>query len=643
MTFINETIARRLNKLSPKCKLYNENPRAIPVEEREDLAMMFASTFKEFQAFAELGMRFLGFKLSGLQADIAEYMQFGPQKRMVQAQRGEAKSTIAALYCVWSLIQNPAHRILIVSAGGKQASDMSLLITRIISHWHLLCWMRPDTTQGDRDSSISFDVHNSLKGVEKSASVSCVGITANYTGFRADLLLADDIEVPTNSATQVMREGLVERSKEFSAICTKGDIMYLGTPQNKDSVYRTLPQRGFDVRIWSGRYPTNDELARYGAGTRIAPYVMERLLKNPELQVGGGVDGTRGQPTDPEHIGEEILQSKELDYGPEGFNLQFMLDTTLADALRTKIRINDIPIIGCDSTSAPETLSWANNPTNVIDQKNLTPATAGFNMYSAVGVSDKTVPYEVKCMTLDPAGCGGDELSYAAGGATNSYIYVFSVGGFKGGTTEENIHKVMLKMIELDIQLLDIERNMGHGTVTALFVAHLDKLKLKCRLKDEELSKEMSKVGLTLPELQNKISMMGISDYWVGGQKEKRIIDTISPVTRRHKLVFTKQAIEDDWEHCLQHSPEKRLQYSVFQQLGNITYDRNSLVHDDRADCVQRLVERLSPFLSKDEVAAIVKRDEEALKELKRNPMGYSKRVQSMMGMGKSKKGRIRR
>ena len=192
MTFITETIARRLNKLAPMCKRYNDNPRAIPVEEREDLAMMFGSTFQDFQPFAELGMRFLGFKLSELQADIAEFMQFGHKFRMVQAQRGEAKSTLAALYCVWLLIKHPAYRILIVSAGGKQASDMSLLITRIINQWSLLCWMRPDTTQGDRDSSISFDVHNALKGVEKSASVSCVGITANYTGFRADFLLADD-------------------------------------------------------------------------------------------------------------------------------------------------------------------------------------------------------------------------------------------------------------------------------------------------------------------------------------------------------------------------------------------------------------------------------------------------------------------
>ncbi|WP_236516262.1 phage terminase large subunit, partial [Escherichia coli] len=155
-----------------------------------------------------------------------------------------------------------------------------------------------------------------LKGIDKSASVSSVGISAQLAGKRADFLLADDIEVMRNSMTQTEREKLALQTREFSAICIHGDIMYLGTPQTKDSIYRELPRRGFSVRVWTGRYPTNEELERYGSGTEIAPIIMKRLLENPELQTGGGIEGNRGQPTDPNHIGEETLQSKELDYGP---------------------------------------------------------------------------------------------------------------------------------------------------------------------------------------------------------------------------------------------------------------------------------------------------------------------------------------
>ena len=46
--------------------------------------------------------------------------------------------------------------------------------------------------EDDRDSTKNFDVHGSLKGIDKSASASSVGITANLQGKRADFILADD-------------------------------------------------------------------------------------------------------------------------------------------------------------------------------------------------------------------------------------------------------------------------------------------------------------------------------------------------------------------------------------------------------------------------------------------------------------------
>lgn len=189
---ITEQTKRRLGMLLERCNRYKERPETIPKEEREELSMMFGATFKDFREFAELGMKYLGFNISEIQDDIAWYMQYGQPKRMVQAQRGQAKSTLAALYCIWRLIQNPMARILIVSGGERQASDVALLIIRIIMQWSILCWLRPDTSKGDRTSVAAFDVHHSIKGIDKSASVSCVGITANLQGMRADFILADD-------------------------------------------------------------------------------------------------------------------------------------------------------------------------------------------------------------------------------------------------------------------------------------------------------------------------------------------------------------------------------------------------------------------------------------------------------------------
>jgi tRNA(Met) C34 N-acetyltransferase TmcA len=126
-------------------------------------AELVAEQYSNFVDFAVDGMAFLGFPLTEMQADISEFMQKGPRLRMVMAQRGEAKSTLAALYAVWRIIQRPSTRVLIVSGGEKQASEVAMLVIRIIMQWDILEYLRPDKQAGDRASVEAFDVHFALK------------------------------------------------------------------------------------------------------------------------------------------------------------------------------------------------------------------------------------------------------------------------------------------------------------------------------------------------------------------------------------------------------------------------------------------------------------------------------------------------
>ena len=98
-------------------------------------AAILAEQYADFRDFAIDGMAFLGFDTTEMQEDIAEYMQNGPRLRMVMAQRGEAKSTLAALYAVWRIVQRPSCRVLIVSAGEGQASEVATLVVRLIQTW----------------------------------------------------------------------------------------------------------------------------------------------------------------------------------------------------------------------------------------------------------------------------------------------------------------------------------------------------------------------------------------------------------------------------------------------------------------------------------------------------------------------------
>ena len=164
----------------------------MDIKTRFQHADFLAEQYENFVDFAEDGMAFLGFDLTWMQADIAEYMQSGPRLRMVMAQRGEAKSTLAALYAVWRIIQRPSTRVLIISGGEKQALEVVNFIVRLIQTWDILECLRPDRQAGDRTSIEAFDVHYALKGLDKSPSVACVGINANLPGKRADLLIPDD-------------------------------------------------------------------------------------------------------------------------------------------------------------------------------------------------------------------------------------------------------------------------------------------------------------------------------------------------------------------------------------------------------------------------------------------------------------------
>lgn len=220
--------------------------------------------YASFATFLDDSMAHLGFNTSPVQYDIGNFLAYGPQYSMVQAQRGQAKTTITAAFAVWSLIHDPKHRVLVLSAGGKQANEISTLIVRFITTMDQLAPLRPDASNGDRTSVEAFDVHYTLKGVDKSPSVACVGITGNLQGKRADLLIADDIESAKNARTAMMRELLLNLTRDFTSICATGRIVYLGTPQTQESIYNTLPARGFTVRIWPGRYPTDEQLEHYG-------------------------------------------------------------------------------------------------------------------------------------------------------------------------------------------------------------------------------------------------------------------------------------------------------------------------------------------------------------------------------------------
>ncbi len=557
---------------------------------------MLAEQYGNFRDFAYDGMKFLGFDLTEQQSDISDYMQSGPRLRMVMAQRGEAKTTLAALYAVWRIIHRPSCRVLIVSAGEQNSSDTATLIVRLIMTWDILACLRPDRQAGDRTSTDAFDVHYALKGLDRSPSIACAGITSNLPGRRADLLIPDDIESNKNGLSATQRAQLLHLSKEFSSICTHGDILYLGTPQSKDSIYNTLQGRGFEIRIWPGRFPSFEEEERYAG--RLAPFITDRIKALPALRTGGGIDGTRGQPTDPQRYTDSDLVEKELDKGPEDFQLQYMLDTSLVDALRQQLRLSDLVCANFGADLLPEIVAWTAADRYAMEVGPEFPVVMAKMYYAVPTICQFVKPTDV-FMFIDPAGGGVDELAFGVACALGPYIHVLDAGGLKGGLNPANEAELCDVIRRNKVERIKVESNMGHG---------LFEINLRAILAKEEDLKHL--VG-------------SVSGEYSTGQKEKRIIDSLVSAMQRHRVVMHKQVFDSDAKYGRQHGHEVRNQYSLWYQIANITTDRNSLPHDDRIEAVAGAVREFKQVLDKDEHKAAAARKDAEYEAFRRDPMGY--------------------
>lgn len=569
----------------------------------------------------------MGFQCSALQIDIGRWMESGPQYRMVQAQRGQAKTTIAASYAVWRIIHDPTTRILLISAGSDMAEEISGWIMQIIMGMPQLECLRPDRSNGDRTSVTAFDVHYSLKGPEKSPTVACLGITSNLQGKRADVLIPDDVESSKNSQTAVQRERLRQLTLDFSSICSNGDILWLGTPQSVDSIYNGLPGRGVAVRIWTGRFPTAKELPNYGEF--LAPSITAAIAKNPALQTGGGPTGDRGQPTDPLLLSEETLTKKEIDQGAAYFQLQHMLDTKLMDEDRYPLKSDKLILFKTHPERAPTILNWSHDEINRVRPPQGHPLHAKEKYYRGVvgigkgDVAASYVPFTGTHMYVDPSGGGqnGDEISYGVTRFVAGYVYLVDVGGRPGGLTQENYDFLTAVVLKHKPGQVDVEENYGKGAFRTVWQPHL--------------LAALKEVGHTCK----------IEDVWEQGQKELRIIDTLEPIIGSGRFVVNEDLLHEDWASVQKYAAEKRMTYSFFWQLSRITRDKGSLIHDDRLDAVagsaRHWVDRLALDRNKAEAQAKAKEwralvrnplgDGRPMSAIYKQMVGYSDRVPSVM------------
>ena len=478
-----------------------------------------------------------------LQYDIADYLQHGPKRAVIQAFRGCGKSWLTSVFVLHELLLDPSKNILVVSASKTRSDDFSTFTLRLINDMPILACLKPK--DGQRFSKISFDVGPAP--ASHAPSVKSLGITSQLTGSRADIIIADDVEVANNSATQGMRDKLGTAISEFEAIIKPEDdcrIIFLGTPQCEETIYNKLRERGYETRIWTSEYVSTSTNAKVYEDM-VSPFLM-----------ASATETNVGRSTEPLRFTDIDLEERKLSYGKSGYELQFMLNPRLSDADRYPLKVNDLMVTDLDIDLANEKYVWASSPEQVIhDLPNV-----GFNgdrffrPYQALG---DMVEYSGSVMSIDPSGRGRDETGYAIVKQLNGFLFVHACGGIQGGYGEEVLNELTRLAQRYKVNEIIVESNMGDGMFTELLTPIL-----------------ASTYPVSIKEVRHNV------------QKERRIVDTLEPVLNSHRLVVNTDVIRRDYQSAMAYPIEKQAAYQLIHQLSRLTKHRGALLQDDRLDAL---------------------------------------------------------
>ena len=504
---------------------------------------------------------------------IAEYLQQGPKRLQIQAFRGVGKSWITAAFVLWTLYNNPDKKIMVVSASKDRADSFSIFCQRLVLEVPWLSYLRPKSDD-QRWSRVSFDVGPAKP--HQAPSVKSVGITGQLTGSRADLMILDDVEVPGNSMTELMREKLLQLCTETESILTPNPdsrIMFLGTPQTTFTIYRKLAERNYRPFVWPSRYPK--KLANYEG--LLAPQLVEDIDNGAEPW----------DVTDPDRFSNEDLIEREAAMGRSNFMLQFMLDTTLSDAEKFPLKMADLIVTSVNPTTAPESIVWCSDPQNIIKEAP-TVGLPGDYFYSPMQLQGQWDDYSETICSIDPSGRGSDETAATYISQRNGFLYVHEMRAYRDGYSDNTLLDILRGCRKYKVNKLLIETNFGDGIVAELFKKHL----------------VQTKQNIDVEEVRANV------------RKEDRIIDALEPVLNQHRLVIDRGLIDWDYNSNKDAPPEERLLYMLFYQFSRMCREKGAVKHDDRLDSLAQGVKYFTDAMAISPNQEIAKRKFEEWRDL---------------------------
>jgi len=560
----------------PPSKVKTEDPR--PSGKKEDKGYKLEEIVNDFPTFTIYMFEQMGLPHpTEAQVEIAKFLGNSeyPDK-MLLALRGLGKSLFSQMYVLWRLLRNNNEHILVISGSSKRSKNFTNFCLSMMRSVPLLQHLVPRSDQ--RRASDHFDVNGSKPS--DSPNLYAAGITTGLAGFRATIIVSDDIEQSTNSRTIEARATITHFFNEAINLLIsegeerQGEVIILGTYQSTESIYIGIETGGYKVCIIPAQYPTKKH--RYGK--RIAQYIQDRIDKTPEI-AGEAVDS---------RFPQSVLTKRKMKIGNSAFQLQYNLDPTDSDETKFPLKLRDLIITDIDSQENPLKIGYSSlNKLYSLKHNGFTT-----DYFSTPGwTSDERSPFTYVVMSIDPSGRGNDETGISIGGLLNGKIFLMKNTGIKGGYDEESFMTIKSLCKLFSVNTVVIESNFGDGAYLAMLQPYLDD--------------------------------QGVEEVRSIKQKELRIIETLEPIMNQHRLIVDTKVFEDDMD--------VKGEYSLSYQLTHVTRERDCLRHDDRLDSLEMLISHMMEYLAVNEDRGLAKHqadeDDELFNKLEEmNMIGGSKR-----------------
>lgn len=192
--------------------------------------------FKTFFMIYALEMRW---SVPKFHIEVCEFLEDYGNLGLLMLPRGHGKSTILEIYNAYKIYKNPQELMMHQGATNSDAYKISRGTIAVLEKHPLT---KDDCTQ-DRGTVTRWWV--AACEDQKHGNIHAKGILSNVTGARATIIVNDDTETPSTTATQELRDKLAYRlSEQTHILIPGGSRLFVGTPHSHDSLYTKIQDMG---------------------------------------------------------------------------------------------------------------------------------------------------------------------------------------------------------------------------------------------------------------------------------------------------------------------------------------------------------------------------------------------------------------